>query len=102
MNIPERIKIGGKTYSVKETDLLPLGRDYTGEIDYENQVIYIRPANSERMEATLLHEMLHAIFDHLGYTEHNEKHIDELANALHMVITDNPKLFSEEEKRNDE
>ena len=29
-----------------------------------------------------------------GYTEHDEKQVDELANALYMVIQDNKSLFS--------
>lgn len=45
------------------------------------------------MEADLLHEMLHGVFEFLGYKNHDEKRIDELANALHMVILDNPELF---------
>ena len=45
------------------------------------------------MEADFLHEMLHGIYDFLGYTEHDEKHIDELANALHMIIKDNQGIF---------
>lgn len=45
------------------------------------------------MEADFLHEMLHGIFDHLGYVNHDEKKIDELANALYMVIQDNPEVF---------
>lgn len=45
------------------------------------------------MEADFLHELVHGIFDHLGYTDHDEKKIDELANVLHMVIVDNPEIF---------
>lgn len=33
------------------------------------------------------------MLDHLGYTEHDEKKVDELANVLHMVILDNPAVF---------
>ncbi len=45
------------------------------------------------MEADFLHEMIHGMLDHLGYTEHDEKKVDELANVLHMVILDNPAVF---------
>lgn len=30
----------------------------------------------------------------LGYTEHDEKKVDELANVLHMMILDNPAVFA--------
>lgn len=36
----------------------------------------------------------HPMLDHLGYTEHDEKKVDELANVLHMVILDNPAVFA--------
>ncbi len=51
------------------------------------------------MEGDFLHEMIHAIYDFLGYSEHDEKKIDELANALHMVIKDNPEMFESAEER---
>jgi len=40
--------------------------------------------------------MFHGIFEHLGYNEHDEKLIDGLANALYMIIEDNPKMFEKE------
>ena len=54
------------------------------------------------MEADLLHEMMHGIFDFLGYKDHDEKQIDELANALHMIILDNPEIFMPKEVQKDE
>lgn len=36
----------------------------------------------------------YSMLDHLGYTEHDEKKVDELANVLHMVILDNPTVFT--------
>ena len=46
------------------------------------------------MEADFLHEMIHGMLDFLGYKEHDEKRVDELANVLHMVILDNPEIFN--------
>ncbi len=94
MRIPEKIKIGAKVYAVEETKNLSLGSArYSGEIDYCDLVIRICPNAPRKMEADLLHEMLHGVFEFLGYKNHDEKRIDELANALHMVILDNPELF---------
>ena len=94
MRIPEKIKIGAKVYAVEETKNLSLGSArYSGEIDYCDLVIRICPNAPKKMEADLLHEMLHGVFEFLGYKDHDEKRIDELANALHMVILDNPELF---------
>ena len=98
MNIPEELKVGGKTYTVNKTNNLKLGEyNCSGEIDYKELEIRILPTATGRMEASFIHEMVHAIYDHLGYKEHDEKEVDELANALHMVMQDNPQVF--EQKR---
>jgi len=98
MQIPEKVKIGGKIYKVERTDKLDMGnRYYSGEVDYLNLVIRICPNAKDKMEADFLHEMLHAIHAFLGYSRQDEKKIDELANTLHMVIQDNPEIFAEGE-----
>lgn len=94
MKIPKRIKVGGQVYKVEKTDKLNLGSaNYSGEIDYVNLIIRICPTVEAKMELDFLHEMFHAIHSFLGYSEHDEKKIDELANALYMIIRDNPKIF---------
>lgn len=102
MKIPEKIKIGGKTYKVSITKNLENGNVLNnGEINYGSQVIRIAPNAKETMEATFLHEVIHSIYDFLGYTKHDEKKIDELSNALYMVIQDNPKIFNSEVANNE-
>lgn len=96
MNIVENVKIGGKVYTVEKTDKLDFGRvNCTAEIDYNELVIRVCPNAPRKMESDFLHEIIHGIFDHLGYTQHDEKHIDELAQSLYMVIVDNPEMFRE-------
>lgn len=95
MTIPEKLKIGAKVYDVEITNKLDLGNvNYSGEISYTDLVIRICPNAQAKMEADFLHEMIHGMLDHLGYTEHDEKKVDELANVLHMVILDNPAVFA--------
>lgn len=97
MKIPNKIKIGGKVYGVEITDKLNLGSvNYSGEISYTELAIRICPNAQAKMEADFLHEVFHGIMDFLGYSEHDEKKIDELANALYMVIQDNPEIFTVE------
>lgn len=97
MNIPKKLKIGGKVYNVEITNKLNLGSVHcSAEINYCDLAIRICPNAKGRMEADFIHEMLHGIFDHLGYLNHDEKKIDELANALYMVVQDNPKVFSKD------
>ena len=98
MNIPQTVKIGGKVYRVEVTDKLTLGKaNVSAEIDYMELVIRIHPSARGKMEADFWHEVVHGILDHLGYSRHNEKKVDELANALYMVIRDNPKIFVKDE-----
>lgn len=95
MKIPEKVKVGGKTYQVEITNKLDLGNiNYSGEVNYNDLVIRICPQAQQKMEADFLHELCHAIYWHLGYSEQDEKKIEELASALYMVIQDNPELFS--------
>ena len=94
MTIPKTLKIGGKIYTVEITDQLYLGRaGCTAEVLYDELVIRIAPQAIGKMKADLMHEMMHAIYDNLGYKEQDEKHIEEIAQALYAVVVDNPKMF---------
>ena len=98
MNIPKKLKIGGKVYTVEITDKLFLGNaNVSAEIMYNYLVIRVSPQAQGKMEADFLHELIHGIFDHLGYRDHDEKRVDELAQALYMVIVDNPDVFDSHE-----
>jgi hypothetical protein len=68
--------------------------DYNAETLFRELKINIRPMAREQMERTFLHEIFHAFFDNLGYKQHDEKLIDELAGALYAFIRDNPAVFA--------
>ena len=94
MKIPQKVKVGGKTYQVEITDRLDLGNvNYSGEVNYQDLIIRICPQAQQKMEGDFLHELCHAIYNHLGSNDHDEKKIEELASALYMVIQDNPEMF---------
>lgn len=97
MKIPERVKIGGVTYDVlRKVERIKYGPDYIANIVYGSGSIELGKFDSEQMEQrTFLHEVIHGIFNHLGYIKHDEKRIDELANALYALIIDNPEIFTE-------
>lgn len=98
MNIPKKLKIGGKIYTVEITDKLDFGTvNASAEIIYRDLIIRISPQNESKMQADFIHEMIHAVFSHLGYFEHDEKQVEELAEALYMIIQDNPEMFKSEE-----
>jgi len=94
MKIPSKVKIGGLVYTVKETNTLSLGTNYSGEILYSDLCINIRSSCArQQRERSFIHEVIHGIFDNLGYYDHDEKKIDELAGALYSFIIDNPEIF---------
>ena len=85
----------GKTYTVEITNKMDLGiNNVSAEILYGDLIIRISPQAAAKMEADFIHEMVHAIYFGLGYRDHDEKRVDELANALHSVIVDNPDVFA--------
>ena len=95
MNIPDKIKIGGKVYRVEITNKMDLGiSNVSAEILYNELLIRVSPQAQGKMEADFLHEVVHAILDHLGYKDHDEKRVDEMAQSLYMIIQDNPEMFA--------
>lgn len=98
MKIPKKVKIGWKNYDVVKTKtrqvLAEDSRDLYGQIDYNDIVIYINNQyNGEQQKATLIHELIHGIFEMYGITD-NEEMVTTLGNGLYAMIVDNPKLFT--------
>lgn len=94
MSLPESVKVGGITYSIYITENMSGGiQNVCGECDFEKCEIRIAPQNDEKMQRDFMHEIIHAVAYHMGYTKHREKKIDSLAAALYMVAKDNPGIF---------
>ena len=98
MRIPKKIKIPGVTYKVrvqKEVENTFDDQVLLGQINFTTNKIDLREdLNREQLEITLLHELLHGIFNHCDLDQ-DEHTINLLANGLHMVLKDNPKLLKE-------
>lgn len=93
MKIPKKIKVGGIHYKVKLVNQISTGTDYCGLCNESNTTIEILKNYKRHVqEEILLHELLHAIFSHCDL-EQDEHLIEVLAQALHMVIKDNPEMF---------
>lgn len=98
MRIPKTLKVGGKIYTVEITDKLYLGSgNCSAEIMYNDLIIRICPQAEGKMQSDLIHEMVHAVYDNLGYKEQDEKRVEEMAQALYAVIVDNPEMFASKE-----
>jgi hypothetical protein len=95
MTIPDKVKIGGITYTVENNaEFMHIGTaGYTAEIRYSDAVIRITNQNEQVQQRDFLHEIIHGIYHDLGYDNHDEKKIDELAGALYQLIVDNPEIF---------
>ena len=97
MNIPGKIKIGWKDYTIEKTDvsekLLLNGDICYGEIEYDDQIIRLNNSFSdEQKEATLIHEMIHGI-SNMYTLDMSEDLVTKLANALYITIKDNLSIF---------
>lgn len=94
MKIPEKLKIGGRIYTIIRPDMVSLGPNYAGCIEYKKGTIEIQ-ADMEETQAcnTLMHEVMHGVYDFCGYGNHDEGEIQRIASALQMFIEDNPCIF---------
>lgn len=96
MNIPKKVKVLYKEYTVEETvNLHDEAGDLYGQIHYLPEKILLNADASEaQKKATLFHELVHAM-DEIYNIGLEEKHIEKLGNALYMLQKDNPDLFAE-------
>lgn len=91
MNFPNKIKIGGLVYTVEVTE--NMCSDHAAEIDYNRQILKVRPDyHPQKTWQSLWHEIIHGILSNLGYFDHNEKQVDEMACSLWSLFVDNPDL----------
>lgn len=98
MYIPKSIKIGGKNYAVEISENFYFGAaNVKAEILFDEQIIRVKQGHTETMQCAFLHEMIHGILEFVGETEHDEKFVEAIAQALFAVITDNPEVFAKQE-----
>ncbi len=94
----KQIKVFGLNYEIEEVDEIDSveeGVIIAGQIQHLQQKILIRKdLSKERKKVTLLHEILHAIFQQLGFNEeHDNEHlINSLSTALIQVLNDNKSM----------
>lgn len=91
MQIPEKIKIGWREYTVEKGEKrFCQSGDLCGEIDYGAKVIYLYEGlDNEEMANTFLHEIIHGIFEYMG-REQDEGLVVALTEGLYQVLRDNP------------
>lgn len=83
-------KIGGIIYDVISDEDLMDESDALGSCDHQNARISLYPRQAEtRVEQTLYHELVHALFFEAGYDEHDEDMVNRLGIVLHQFIEEN-------------
>lgn len=86
----KEINILGVLYQVNEVDVVDKEELCKGKINYlTNEIRIDRGLVQSAKEQTLMHEILHAVFDLLGLDELNvdENKVQGIATALHHVFT---------------
>jgi hypothetical protein len=96
MDTPTTINILGIEYTIKEVDVIDKYVPKFGMIDYTTSEILIdKTLSSNKKIQTLIHEVMHGIFEGLGYDELNsdEEKVQSIATALHSVFGDRLNLL---------
>ena len=85
------LNILGSTYQVDFVDSIRRDELRLGETDYLNQTIKILSGlHSDLETVTLIHEILHVIFNQLEFVEENNEHlVQSLATSLYQVFNEN-------------
>lgn len=87
MIIPKKVKVGGLTFKVEIVDSLD-GDDACGITDCKMLTIRLAKAPKESLEATFLHELIHAINREIG-----EIGTECIARGIYEIMKDNPNIF---------
>jgi hypothetical protein len=95
LQIPKEVKIGGGVYKIEMVDNCEADdRNTAGIIQYSKNLIQLRKdIYGDYLDYVFIHELFHGIYEHCGF-EQNENEVDRLSRALHMVIKDNPNIFT--------
>lgn len=80
----KKVKVGGVTYKIKrEKNLMHDQREAYGSCDHKELVIKMNDSiNDQRYNQTLIHEIMHAVFDEAGLDLDNE---EDIVNRISLV-----------------
>lgn len=84
------INILGVLYQVKEVDTVNKAEPRRGEINFlTNEIRIDRNMPESLKEQVLMHEILHAVLDLLGFDKlaQDEKKVQSIATALHHIFS---------------
>jgi hypothetical protein len=88
MNFPKTLKIGGTNYKIEVVDEIGEDDNTAGKTYTAKQLIRITKGETDFMQTTLLHEILHSINMELKETD-----VEFFTQALYQVLKDNKIKF---------
>ena len=99
-----KIKIMGSEYQYEEVEQVDKWSRTLGQIDYINQRILVEKGIPDDLKReVLLHEILHGIFDKLGFSDINsdEQKVNSIGSTLYAVLKENNLFFGEKWEKKD-
>jgi hypothetical protein len=97
----KKLNILGVEYTVQIVDVVSKDDPRRGEINYLTNVIKIdKEMPLSQKNHTLMHEILHALFDLLGLEDlrDDESKIQSIATGIHQLFSSQQVFFTEEEQ----
>ncbi len=98
INLPAAVKVGRRVYAVEDWNIRgAVGADRYGECSHTEATIRVCTAyGRHQAAATLLHEILHAVWCmwRLRDDDNEERTVGALENGIATVWVDNPQVFA--------
>ncbi|MGM0973398.1 MAG: ImmA/IrrE family metallo-endopeptidase [Bacillota bacterium] len=92
--IPDKVKVAGIEYQVKEIEDMEEQFDHLGQILYTRGLIKLdKSLSQDRKEQVFIHELLHGCFYEAGFEEQDEDMINRVGIVLYQVLKDNQLYF---------
>lgn len=91
-----KLKVLANDYDVIEKPVINQGQALLGMIDYfKNEILICSTLSLESKHVTVLHEVLHAIFEQLGFDkEHDDEQlIKSLSTCIYLFMKDNKQFI---------
>ena len=93
----EKVKVGGIIYEIEKKESVEVNQDknHYGVCNFKDATIEISTTvNEQRQKQTLIHEIMHAVFDEAGIELENEETIvNQISLVWYQVLKDNDFSF---------
>ncbi|MDR2902130.1 MAG: hypothetical protein LBU87_03385 [Lactobacillales bacterium] len=97
----DKIKIGGITYKISCVDPAYCENNMGKVVQISEKIFLNKGLSSEALEQTLLHEILHVIYNNaaLSQGDDEERIVTAISNGLYALFVDNPHAFKFTERK---